>query len=848
MWRNARITVLFVLVGLWFSGQDTAASSGEVGGAGGRAGANIISVQDREIVLSNPLGCKLAIYRDGGKYGLGTFYFHDVPLGGTIKTFLNEDNHYVWDEYKADRYEIIENTPERATIKFYGTVGWTNVESRWTASITLTNKNTGYELHEQVEPYTWAGRFHPLYVAAPFSNAAMQFVQYPLENPLRPPFAGHWYVTPDVGKVPFMFGKQTIQGTDYFVGVGYTLVGQDYTQGKLEYDTVQPDTPFRVYFPYLRYAGGVSWMTASGEAVRPADEKAYFRLPPYELRMIVSTADNQAACIRGYRENSGFDISTPIRRKISDSVAAVMRAYKDVPLKTVYIPGKGYRGRAWANSDERGDYYTYVWPGTNVQIAFLLYKYWEGHRSETWAKDRAIEMANFFMASQLPSGVVARNWDEEKQEYTTEAPSMPAFGFIYCPWGTARGSENLYKLYLERKRVEGVEEVKWKESALRGMDWLVRRINAEGMLAHTYDKDDKSCGMIGGHLAAALTALDYIYQQTHEDRYDRARAKLEAWYYKTFAEPNEYYNAPDDCVTWRPPAGSVQLKDNDAIETLPFAAYSTVRYMETKEPRYLRWAKDVAAYGWLTRMPVEMPGSKMPTRGVLEEQSIWPMYDLPWAAGTCRCFAYLTLLTGDPFYARYYKLIIQTQLAFQQYDQKYPFFASVLAMAPDIRELPFSRVVDSRRRPRDRLWETIDGKIGVWLLFYTSFFIEDMTAPYTYSYFGGKDWGVGMDYELPFQPNFGDNPYVMAASTDLTSGWWNSQEHSLNAVLDGKVDSGGTLRVKWDAAKYPPARVAVEISGGAVAKGKWHYEAGDQMLIVEYVQHQPSMQIKVRAQ
>jgi hypothetical protein len=354
--------------------------------------------------------------------------------------------------------------------------------------------------------------------------------------------------------------------------------------------------------------------------------------------------------------------------------------------------------------------------------------------------------------------------------------------------------------------------------------------------------------MIGGHLAAALTALDYIYQQTHEDRYDRARAKLEAWYYKTFAEPNEYYNAPDDCYTWRPPAGSVQLKDNDAVETLPFAAYSAVRYMETKEPRYLHWAEDVAAYGWLTRMPVEMPGFKMPTRGVLEEQSIWPMYDLPWAAGTCRCFAYLTLLTGDPFYARYYKLIIQTQLAFQQYDQKYPFFASVLTMAPDIRELPFSRVVDSRRGPRDRLWETIDGKIGVWLLFYTSFFIEDMTAPYTNSYFGGKDWGVGMDYELPFQPNFGDNPYVMAASTDLTSGWWNSQEHSLYAVLQGKEGSRGTLRVKWDAARYPPARVAVEISGGAVAKGKWHYEAGDQMLIVEYVQHQPSMQIKVRAQ
>jgi hypothetical protein len=146
------------------------------------------------------------------------------------------------------------------------------------------------------------------------------------------------------------------------------------------------------------------------------------------------------------------------------------------------------------------------------------------------------------------------------------------------------------------------------------------------------------------------------------------------------------------------------------------------------------------------------------------------------------------------------------------------------------------------------LEETRQGKIGVWLLFYTSFFVEDMTAPYMYSYFGGKDWGVGMDYELPFQPNFGDNPYVAAASTNLTSAWWNPQEHSLCAVLNGEMGSGGTLRVKWDPAKYPPARVAVELNGSAVSKGEWHYDFGDQMLSIEYVHHQPTVQIKVRAQ
>jgi hypothetical protein len=224
------------------------------------------------------------------------------------------------------------------------------------------------------------------------------------------------------------------------------------------------------------------------------------------------------------------------------------------------------------------------------------------------------------------------------------------------------------------------------------------------------------------------------------------------------------------------------------------------------------------------------------------------MYDLPWASVSNRAFAYLALLSDDPFYAKYYKLLIQTQLSFQQYDEKYPFFASVLARTPDLKKVPFGQVqVASGRRPYDRLQETIDGKIGVWLIWYTSYFLEDMKAPYMYSYFGGKDWGVGMDYTLPFKPSFGDNPYVTAATTRLTSAGWDSLQHSLYAVLNGEAGSGGSLRIKWDAAKYPPARVAVEVNGKAVAASAWHYDADDQTLIVEYQHHESTLRIDVRA-
>ena len=818
-------------------------------GEHGQAVANIISVNNGEVSLSNPLGCRLVIYHDGKGYGLGTFSFHDAKMGGTLTTFLREDNNYVWDEYKANRYEIVENTPERGTIKFYGVVGGgeRNMSSKWNASITLTSRNTAYEIHYQVEPYLWSARFHPLYVSVPFTNAEMQFVQYPLETPLRPPFTGHWEVYPDVGKVPFIFGKETIQGAGYFVGVGYSLTGQDYTRGRLQYDAVQANDPLKIYFPYHWYPASIDWGSAA-LAHEPPEESPKFRTPGYELRMIVSTAEDQAACIRGYREASGFDVSTPIRRSIDDSMKALMRAYKDAPLNTFYIPGKGYRGRGWANSDDRGNYYVYIWPGSNVQLAYQLYEYWTQHPTETWAKERAIEMANFFIKSQLPNGAVARNWDEEKQEYTAEAPNLPPAGFIYCPWNTSLGAENLYKLYLERKRVENIDETKWKDSALLGMNWIVSRINAEGLLAHSYDKNDKSSGMIGSAPSYALRALDSIYQETQDEKYDRARAKLEAWYYKNFAAVNDYYNDLDDTYTWRPPASSPQFRDNDALLTFDFAAYCAKRYMETREPRYLQWAKDVTAYGWLTRMPVQMPGFTHGTRGIIEEQTIWPMYDVPWASGSDRVFAYLALLTGDPFYAEYYKLLIQTQISFQQYDEKYPFFASVLSRTPDMEKVPLGEAeASSSRRPYDRLQETIDGKIGVWLIWYTAFFLEDMKAPYMYSYFGGKDWGVGMDYALDFKPDFGDNPYIMAASTRLTSAGWNEQDHSLYAHLNGEAGSKGTLRLKWDPVKYPPAQVVVEIDGKAISPGAWKYDPADQSLTVKYEHRESTVEIEVRS-
>lgn len=81
--------------------------------------------------MENPCGARLEFWHQDGKFGLGSFYYKGVRAGAEMDQFLYEDSHYVWDKYQADRYEIVENTPQKGVITFYGTFGAINIESNW---------------------------------------------------------------------------------------------------------------------------------------------------------------------------------------------------------------------------------------------------------------------------------------------------------------------------------------------------------------------------------------------------------------------------------------------------------------------------------------------------------------------------------------------------------------------------------------------------------------------------------------------------------------------------------------------------------------------------------------------
>ena len=130
--------------------------------------------------MENPCGARLEFWHQDGKFGLGSFYYKGVRAGAEMDQFLYEDSHYVWDKYQADRYEIVENTPQKGVITFYGTFGAINIESNWLVTVTLTAGSPAYLLEYQVEPYLWPGRYHPLYVIAPFENEILECVSYPM--------------------------------------------------------------------------------------------------------------------------------------------------------------------------------------------------------------------------------------------------------------------------------------------------------------------------------------------------------------------------------------------------------------------------------------------------------------------------------------------------------------------------------------------------------------------------------------------------------------------------------------------------------------------------------------------
>ena len=810
---------MFNTVTGWMSVLSTILILGPAGVALGLAENPVIRVEGDRIVLANDVGCKLEILRRDGKYGLGTFYVNNRAVGAPIDRFLSEDGlgnnaadkfQRIWagtwePGFRASKYEILENSPDRGVIKFSGQ----DTNPRGSVTITLRRGSAGYRLDYEVTPVSSVN--HPLYVNAPFFADKMEFVQFPFENPLIPPFRTRWTIQPTRSTVPLMFGSEKIDGRDYFVGIGYRF-DQDYQRGSLEYDAGQ-GAPFK-----LRY-------------ISPHDSGWLGARRTYRLSMVICTAATQYDCITGYRLESGFDVSTPIRGSIDDSVAGMMAMYKNSSAY-VSVPPFDYKAYHLQINPVTGKppetgYGAYVIVDT--QLAYELYSYWQSHPAETWAKERAIELASFFVAVQNPNGTEPGIWDPKTKRFRAITGAIDKVGYQYSSSGQAAGAYYLYRLYLARKASESVTVQSWHDTALRAIDNIVGKIQPNGVLGRSYDEKGNYDAIAPPD--GALIALDYFAAETHEAKYDVARARLEKWTYETFIRTNHWYGGSIDNGSWGLP--TAPPLDVDALDTMTVATYCIYRYMRTGDAKYRDWAKNMISYNWLTGIPIQFPEFKHVTKGLVREQDFYNTYDVPFHVSLYMdALPYLSAVTGDRFFMDYYRLQIQTEIAYQNKAPLFQSFNIGLMWDP------------SGANPSDIIGEPAVN----YILGFCSLYLESVTSPYAYRYVGGPDWGQGLDYDLSFTPHFDkQGPWVISSSSKLSDATWSPETKTLRAMLEGHAGDHGMLAVGWEAGRYSSKKVSVLIDGKAPAAGKCRQESqnGREILYIEYAQERETTPVEI---
>lgn len=787
---------------------------------------NIVSVENGVPVLENQSGCKLVIFKEGNDFGLGTFYVNGVKVGGTITHFIAEES--AAKVYKASRYEILENTSAMGKVRFMGKDG----KLEFAVTITLSNNCSAYYLDYQFDPIHPI--YHPLYLNVPFESSQTEFIKYPYEDTLNPDFKDRWTLIPDRGRVPFLFGCANIEDKKCFVGVGYSL-NDNFTEGRFEYEPqAHPDAPFKIYTPFHGMARPVNLQCITRlELLRTDLEEDYHQINR-NFQVIIATAGTQYDCIKGYVEQSEFNPYVPLKRSIDDSVGALMGVYKRMPG---YIGGKGYPQLIRFSTGDfdttlpHGWYSKFLVIAPQLQLAHELYRYWKKNQDETWARDRAVEMADFAVKMQSNNGAFT-TWDIDRGGTAFMHPqNVEGTKFnthIYSTSDIAFGTIHLYKLFEEMQAFEGIERGDWKDSSLKAVLYLASLVGEDGEMGRNYNVSgeyDKQ----NTQVAEVLIALDYVSARLGDVKLASVRDRLENWIYEHYIKVNNWCNGSVDGGAWQG-AGWPPPHNNDNMGALTFASYCVYRHIATGAERFLQMAKDVVLYQWLTVVPVQVPGCARSTKGLVREQDFYSAYDIPFKGKELvDCLAYLSKVTGDPFFMQYYRMMIQTQMDYQAVEQPNPAFYIGLESNATGKE------------PLDKLAEENMG----YIIRFASLFLKSMNSPLAYRYVGGEGWGIGLDYNLPFNPDFGkEAPFVLSASTMVRDINWDSEKRIMAITLYDRMNRDGSLDIQWRPELDPIEKATLMIDNLEIKAAQYFHSVG-QIISIPYQHLQPTINVYV---
>lgn len=701
----------------------------------------IVQISDGLPSLKNSRGIEWIPSLADGRFGIGTFKLCSEALGPELSGFLYEENLSV--EYSPDCFEVVEDSAEKGVLRFFGIAGKIGLS----ITVTLKNDSSAVLFDYDIDPIHPS--FHRVYVRIPFFTEEALFFKYPYEDTLDKNSA-RWSVETDISRMPVVFGCEQLKDKKYYLCAGYYLE-DGFDEGRFEINPSEhPEAPFRLFSTFKGMARHLDLQCITELELLRVDLKKEREESHKHLRFIVSVGNTQYDCLKGYIRNNGYDLDPHIEYSIDNACDQLYQMYRTAPG---YIPGKGYTqlirtdtGRC-DSTVPHGWYSKNICPGPSVQLGYELYQHYLKNPEEIWAREHAFEMADFLVASQEENGLYTNvNTDTASLFSDGEGDkhlSDVLTGYFFNSGDMNLGAYHLYMLYDLVKEHEGIDKKEWKEAAQKTILATIRFMGEDGSLGRNYNYDggyDVLCAAAG----ETLMALDYMYQDTNDETVGKYRDLLEDWVYNTYIFKNDF---ADNCMDGGAWVGSgTPPKDNDTMGLMGYVCYCAQRYKRTHEEKYLQRAADCFIYQLICTIPVEIPGFTHRTRGLIREQDFYTAFDLPMRVNDyLDCLPFLSAETDDPLFAQFGSMILQTEMDYQEKINPYRGFHIGLQCDYD------------GRTPIDIIGE----RNSVYIIRFAALFLKAVQGPLNYQYVGGRDWGVGRDYYLPFNPDLGeDMPYV----------------------------------------------------------------------------------------
>ncbi|MFV2066308.1 MAG: hypothetical protein ACC645_04960 [Pirellulales bacterium] len=508
---------------------------------------------------------------------------------------------------------------------------------------------------------------NPIYAAFPFPVEDFEFVSYPYLDSLTPPFKGTWRVYPQTYFLPFIFGKTKVNGSELFVGIGYTLDQDNLEQGALSVSSLEENS-LGIYFPWRTFR--------SAAPGRITDSNRLYE--SYSLRVIYSLGESQAECIRNYRElcGYGFEVELMTDKAVEPKIKKAMMGYKDSPILVETPYGKAFHQQVDLETGEPflSGYGRYIPVGANMHLAEQFYKFSLLYPNETWAKGYALDLSRFFINCWRESGGRAPLlYYPEKKQFWTYNEKYNQKKYYYGSWPQAVAAVSLYTIG------EWEDNDEFKSIALAAAEDLANKGIKNRGISREYNAEGEGSAQVTSGLA--LQCLQFFRGKTKKPVFEKALGILRESVYEDFIRTNDYFgtSADDGAIGYPHP------KNHDCFDMPNVANFYLQEHAVTGEKKYLAIAEDLMAYYWLSTVPRQFAGFKHQTQGLSLEQNSYPMLDVPFRSCTnLMVLPRLSEATGDSFYDDFFRLLLSTQFSYQAPDDA-PFPAFYIGLVPNRR-------------------------------------------------------------------------------------------------------------------------------------------------------------------